>query len=134
MVPIPFDLNDAEVDLYFRNLNGLLLTGGELVLNFTCTYLKTAKAFFDRATASKEVYFPIWGTCEGFQLLSILAANDDKVLLSGYHAQDVSWPIQFTQEANKTRYYNQLPEQVKKTLATTNSVNFCSISTFLFQN
>jgi gamma-glutamyl hydrolase len=63
-------------------LNGILFPGGGLSLQPQTTFYKTAKFFFDQSITAykKGDYFPIWGTCMGFQLLTILGADDHNVL------------------------------------------------------
>ena len=39
-------------------------------------------------------YFPVWGTCQGFQLLVTITANQD--VMSKYSAEDLPLPLNFT--------------------------------------
>ena len=41
-------------------------------------------------------YFPLWGTCLGFQLLCVLQAETDTILTS-FDAANYSIPLNFTQ-------------------------------------
>ena len=61
-------------DMFFR-LNGLLLPGGGSQLDST-GFGAASKAFWDLAHAHPEVYFPIWGTCQGHEELAFLAGGE----------------------------------------------------------
>ena len=43
----------------------------------------------------KGDYFPLWGTCLGFELLSVLTADNDSVI-SPVDAENISLPLTFT--------------------------------------
>lgn len=79
---VPYDASHETLQKYFSSLNGILFPGGGLSLQPQTTFYKTAKFFFDQSIISfkKGDSFPIWGTCMGFQLLTILGANDHSVL------------------------------------------------------
>ena len=65
VIPIPYDTTDYEY--YFYKINGLCIPGGET------TFILKNKKFCETATRFIELslreYFPIWGTCFGFQFL-----------------------------------------------------------------
>jgi gamma-glutamyl hydrolase len=53
--------------------------------------------------AQKGDYFPIHGTCMGFQTLSIIGSGDDFALLSRFDAENISLPLDFTSSAFSSR-------------------------------
>ncbi|KAF0308272.1 Dynein heavy chain 3, axonemal [Amphibalanus amphitrite] len=57
----------------FRQLNGLLLPGGNSLLG-SSGFGSAARAFWELAHDHPEVYFPMWGTCLGHEELAYLAA------------------------------------------------------------
>lgn len=66
-------------------------------------------------------YFPLWGTCQGFQLLSVLGAQDHSVLLHNYYdSYNYSIPIVLTPNAASSRLFNALSPSTVKTLTTKN--------------
>lgn len=55
-------------------------------------------------------YFPVWGTCMGFQLLHILAADDYSVLTHrGFKSESIMMPLHFTREAMFSRMIAAAP-------------------------
>jgi gamma-glutamyl hydrolase len=58
------------------------MPGGGLSLQSNTTYYQTAQFIFQSAINAyhNKDYFPLWGTCMGFQLLTILGAQDHSVL------------------------------------------------------
>jgi len=80
VVPLIYhhDLNTTLKKL--ENLNGVLYCGGGAggdYLDFGRAIFKKAKEFND-----KGKYFPVWGTCLGFEDLSMFAAESGEELLS----------------------------------------------------
>lgn len=66
-------------------------------------------------------FFPIWGTCQGFQLLTLLAAHDPNVYLHNkFDSYNYSIPIVLTPEAHKSRLFAGLLPQTKETFITKN--------------
>jgi len=126
VVPIRYDYSPEEITSLVSQLNGFLFTGGELDLILTSPYVQTANLIFQLAQ-DKSDYFPVWGTCEGFQLLHILAAQNQAVLLGGFDSEDISWPLQYTSEAATSRLFSSLPTYIVDLLETQNvTVNFHS--------
>ena len=73
VIPVPYDTVHHET--YFHMINGLFIPGtdkGFDVINKTL--LKTVTRFFELSLQPGE-YFPIWGTCFGFQLLLFLVGG-----------------------------------------------------------
>ena len=42
-------------------------------------------------------YFPVWGTCLGFELLAFIVAGNDNSVLSATDATNLSLPLEFTE-------------------------------------
>ncbi|XP_016103443.1 gamma-glutamyl hydrolase-like [Sinocyclocheilus grahami] len=95
VVPIRLNQSFAEHEKIFRSINGLLLIGGSVNLE-TSDFAHTAGIYFRLALKANEEgeYFPIWGTCLGFQLLTVLVAGEN--LLSKTTAENVTYPLNFT--------------------------------------
>jgi len=79
----------------------VLFTGGGLSLALTTPYMRTAAAIFayavERAAAGE--WWPLHGTCQGMQALSVLAAWNESVLTTNaFDSENVSWPLDFTAE------------------------------------
>lgn len=66
VVPVPFHASHKQLVEIFNSINGLLFPGG-VVLNSspaTSTLLELARQANDAGT-----YFPVWGTCGGFEVM-----------------------------------------------------------------
>jgi gamma-glutamyl hydrolase len=92
-------------------LNGVLFTGGELDLNTATTFMDTARAIFAAATDdSSSPSLALWGTCQGMQLLSALAANDTSVVVRPpFDSEDLAIPLNGTTALATSRFATSLP-------------------------
>lgn len=72
-------------------------------------YYNASQFLFNLALQANDAqdYFPIWGTCLGFEFLSIVVANDINVL-TGFDAENISLPLQLTPYAARSRLFSQL--------------------------
>jgi len=98
VIPVPYDTLHHET--YFHMMNGLFIPGtdkGFDVMNKTL--VKTVTRFFELSLQPGE-YFPIWGTCFGFQLLTILVSGN--TTLQRYEA-DGRFPIHITKDGKRSR-------------------------------
>jgi gamma-glutamyl hydrolase len=102
-VVLPRNITDpSEVELVFQSISGLLIPGGEAFVGGGTVDALVARAA--RANLAEDDYFPIWGTCLGFEyLVDILGgpgANDprapDDPIVPGFDAEDLPRPLQFT--------------------------------------
>jgi len=117
---VPFDAPTSQLNQLFSSLNGILFTGGELDLNLSEPYMKTANYFFNLALEAnaKGDYFPIWGTCQGFQVLSILAAQNASVLeVNQFDSDNISLALNLTSEASHSRMFGpEMPDAIRQIL------------------
>ena len=77
-VPVIIGKSKEYYEQLFTGLNGLLLPGGSAPLVGTGGYAEVGQLFFDMAKKSTDAGdpFPIWGTCNGFELLTVLSSRD----------------------------------------------------------
>ena len=82
VVPIPHFYAPSTIKKIFQSVNGVFFPGG-IVGWFTSDFYKNAKLLWDLAIEAndKGVYFPIWGTCLGFEMMHLLY-TDRNVLFS----------------------------------------------------
>uniref|UniRef100_T1JIA3 folate gamma-glutamyl hydrolase n=1 Tax=Strigamia maritima TaxID=126957 RepID=T1JIA3_STRMM len=110
---VPVLINRAE-DYYsylFNAINGLLLPGGGVSLQDPNSwYYKSATSLFKSAVKANDNsdYFAIWGTCLGFEMLSILLANQTNWLTS-CSCQDVAYPLVLSADFEKSRMFQNIP-------------------------
>ncbi|XP_061412472.1 gamma-glutamyl hydrolase-like [Lethenteron reissneri] len=117
VVPIRNDLSDAELKTLFSYLNGVLFPGGAVDLK-TSGYAKAARLLFDLALKANDNndYFPIWGTCLGFEELSILISGEN--LLTHTNTSNNAMPLVFTKDAKESRLFRNFPTEVMHALKT----------------
>ena len=124
VVPIPFDVSEAELEHLLGSLNGILFTGGEVELkNLTSGYMNTTRRIVAHSTrlANASEVFPVWGTCMGFQTLCVLAANDPAILTEGiFDSEGLALPLNLTNEGLHSRLWSGLRGFVQDTLETKN--------------
>ena len=121
VVPVHFDASRAELKQLFGSINGLLLPGGGADLSNGTLIHSAGRLLYDLAVAANDAgdTFPIWGTCMGFQFLSLLAARNGSVLCQHcYDTEGVALPLHFDEPAaTKSRLYGHLPASLKQSLA-----------------
>ncbi|XP_015422891.1 PREDICTED: gamma-glutamyl hydrolase [Myotis davidii] len=99
VVPVRPDLTDEEYVKLFHSINGVLFPGGSADLKKS-GYARTAKIFYSLATQSFDDgdYFPVWGTCLGFEELSYLVSGES--LLTHTNTEGITMPLNFTKSEN----------------------------------
>jgi len=97
VVPIPYHIPNAYAEGNFSVLDGLLFPGGSSGPSSEATY------FYNYAVQKNLAgdYFPIWGTCGGFQWL--LEMQGKATLDGGYDSENISLPLNFTSAAATSR-------------------------------
>jgi gamma-glutamyl hydrolase len=105
VVPVRFDASTAELDILMKGLNGLLFPGGGSSLDLKSPFFIKAAYLFNAAIKLNDngVYFPMWGTCLGFQFLNIMGAGEDESVLTGpFDSEDYPIPLNFTAAAKSS--------------------------------
>lgn len=127
VAPLPYDLPTDEFDALVGALNGALITGGGTDLSsLSSPYMKAAERLYAHSLAlhAQGETWPLWGTCMGMQVLSILGAKDPSVLLSyAYDAEGLQLPLVPTPAAASSRLLCDgcLPAEARTTLLTRNA-------------
>ncbi|XP_038147329.1 zgc:171566 [Cyprinodon tularosa] len=128
VVPIRINRTEEEYIKIFNSINGLLLPGGDVDIQ-TSQFSRAARIFYNLALKANDAgdYFPIWGTCQGFQQLSVLTAR--KNLLTLTKTKAVALPLLLTPVAQSSRLFRNFPKDVLQSLANENiTSNFHSWS------
>jgi gamma-glutamyl hydrolase len=105
VVPVSYHATNEEVDNLFPQVNGALFPGGG------SDTPGAARQFYKRAVASHAAGdpFPIWGTCDGFEWLMQIAAEDDGVLVGGFDSENLSLPLNLTTMGRSARLFADAP-------------------------
>ncbi|XP_033474517.1 gamma-glutamyl hydrolase [Epinephelus lanceolatus] len=115
VMPIRLTLTTAEYEDIFSKINGLLLIGGAADLE-TSDFARVAKIFYTFALKANDEgdFFPIWGTCMGMQLLTVLVAGQN--LLTKTTAENLALPLNLTEEAGSSRMFEGFPDELMRAL------------------
>uniref|UniRef100_A0A3P8U0I9 folate gamma-glutamyl hydrolase n=1 Tax=Amphiprion percula TaxID=161767 RepID=A0A3P8U0I9_AMPPE len=115
VMPIRLTLTTAEYENIFKKINGLLFIGGAVDLE-TSDFARVAKIFYRLALMANDAgdFFPIWGTCMGLQLLTVLVAGEN--LLTDTLAENVALPLNLTTEAHSSRMFEGFPDKLMTAL------------------
>nr|XP_042126611.1 gamma-glutamyl hydrolase [Peromyscus maniculatus bairdii] len=116
VVPIRLDLTHIEYAELFKSLNGVLFPGGSADIMHS-DYSHVAKMFYSKAIESYDDgdYFPVWGTCLGFEQLVFLVSGQN--LLTPTDTYSVPLPLNFTTDALQSRMFRNFPAELLVSLA-----------------
>ncbi|XP_050001145.1 gamma-glutamyl hydrolase [Alexandromys fortis] len=116
VVPIRLDLPLTQYTELFRSINGILFPGGSASISQS-EYSNTARIFFNKAIESYDDgdYFPVWGTCLGFEELAFLVSGENLLTLT--NTVSVPLPLNFTEGALQGRMFQNFPAELLVSLA-----------------
>ena len=119
-VPILHDMEADEVIRRFNAVNGVLIPGGSQDLRAGNPYFDTASLLFHLTLEANDKgdYFPLHGTCLGFEALAIIAGKNNESVVSDFDAEDYSQPLFPTEKAPSSRFFTALPPHVVENLNT----------------
>ena len=118
VVPILYDAPTEVTRALLKQINGAVLTGGGTAFfaadGVTLTpYARTAQLLLNEsieAAASGESW-PVWGTCLGIELLSVLVAGPDDGVLGYFDAEDLQLALTPTADAAGSRLWGSVIEE-----------------------
>ncbi|KAG5677951.1 hypothetical protein PVAND_007664 [Polypedilum vanderplanki] len=111
-------------------LNGILFPGGSLWFNQTNGYSEAGMHIYEIAEKMNDEgdYFPIWGTCLGFELLTYLSAKGEEHRVD-CSSNSQSLPLIFKDGFHESRMFKNAPSHVIEILrtepVTSNFHQFC---------
>lgn len=125
-VAFPYDANETYRAYLMSSVNGVFLQGGGLSGANRVAYMVYVQRLFDDAVALNQAGDPfvLWGTCQGFQLLSAAAARNVSVIENGFHGMyPLMMPLIMTREQRRSRMLGDAttPHHILKILRTKNS-------------
>jgi gamma-glutamyl hydrolase len=119
VVPILNNLTKSELDVILNSVNGVLFPGGGVQLKPNGSgYFDTAMMIYDYFLRENSAgrYFPLWGTCLGFEALTVLVSGSN--LLSVYDSENYSIPLMFDPGYNSSRMFKDAPKNILQYLST----------------
>ncbi|KAM4606234.1 gamma-glutamyl hydrolase [Polymixia lowei] len=116
VVPVMNNKTPEEYTALFNSINGILYPGGAASI-ISSGYERAARIFYQLAIEanSRGDYFPVWGTCLGFEQLTYLTSG--KLLLSLTNTSGVALPLIFTNESDASRMFRGFPAELVDALA-----------------
>lgn len=116
VAPVRLDLTKKEYRKLFQSLNGVLFPGGSVNLR-SSGYAQVAKIFYNLARQGYDDgdYFPVWGTCLGFEELSYLVSGE--YLLTHTNTSKITMPLNFTEGTLQSRMFQNFPAELLLSLA-----------------
>uniref|UniRef100_A0A668ABR5 folate gamma-glutamyl hydrolase n=2 Tax=Myripristis murdjan TaxID=586833 RepID=A0A668ABR5_9TELE len=116
VVPIMINKTVEEYKTLFNSINGVLFPGGAASI-YSSGYQRAATTFYELAIEAnkKGDYFPVWGTCLGFEQLAYLTSG--KRVLSLTDTRGVALPLVFTNETKGSRLFSDFPVELMEALA-----------------
>lgn len=129
-VPVITGRDEQYYRQIFDGINGLLLPGGNAPLTGDGGYATVGGMFFDWAKEANDQgdFFPVWGTCNGFELLTVLSSRD-KSRLTDCDSQDQAVPLNFIRGAEQSNLFGSAPpdvmREIKQERITINFHNHC---------
>lgn len=99
------------------NFSRILLPGGATWFNQSNGYADAGRHIYDIAQKLNEQgdYFPVWGTCLGFELLTYLSANGNEHR-AHCSSTNQALPLVFKDDYKASRLFKNAPESVVKIL------------------
>ncbi|XP_004463965.1 gamma-glutamyl hydrolase [Dasypus novemcinctus] len=116
VVPVRLDLPNADYEKLFKSINGILFPGGGVSIK-NSGYARVAKLFYNFAIQSFNdgSYFPVWGTCLGFEELSFLVSGE--ILLTHTDTVGTTLALNFTSAIMHSRMFRNFPGDLLLALA-----------------
>jgi len=93
-IVIPYGADDDLIKEIFTQINGVLFPGGDSTLPQSAKLIW--KLILDY-NMNEDNFFPVWGTCLGFEFLVMLAGGEE-ILQSGFDSENISLPLIFPSE------------------------------------
>jgi len=112
VVPIPYDAEEVVLNKIFFTINGILFPGGDVDIPGSI-YEKTSSYLYNLALKANDRgdYFPIWGTCQGFEQLLMMTSGNLSIL-EHFNAEDYSVSLMFAPAFRTSRIFSNLPEKL----------------------
>ncbi|ELR13725.1 gammaglutamyl hydrolase, putative [Acanthamoeba castellanii str. Neff] len=138
VVAVQYDLPEPQLVRLLQSINGVVFPGGELDIpgshyqntsqfiynwaikvrfhSFSSSSIAIAQRT-DVTSASGRPqneagnYFPLWGTCQGFEQMAIMASGDDSILTE-FQAENLTLALDFSSAAAHSRLYGSMEKRI----------------------
>jgi len=122
-VPVRFSANEKELRRIFDSVNGILFPGGAAELSSGHPFFDASSKIFNWAVQENQKgnYFPLWGTCLGFEQMMVIASGNNASVLSSsgkFDASNFPAPVKLTEDAAGSELISSMPIELVKAMAT----------------
>jgi gamma-glutamyl hydrolase len=119
VLPILLDQSAEYYEDVFAKVSGILFPGGNQGIEPSDVYTEEGEQLWQLAKRANDdgVYFPIWGTCLGFEELSVLETGDGDVISDDVVAVNLPLPLRYTPAAADSRLLSSMPADLVRALA-----------------
>ncbi|BDA45120.1 Gamma-glutamyl hydrolase [Coccomyxa sp. Obi] len=117
-VPILYDAPRSEVERIFKAVNGVLIPGGGQNLSPHHPFFDTTSLLLNLTLAANDAgdFFPLHGTCLGFEALAVIVSGDGKVL-SDFDSYNYPSPLVLTENGrNGSIFFKAYPGYIQQEL------------------
>lgn len=120
VLPILLDQPDAYYEEIFAQTNGILFPGGNQGIDPDDIYTEEGEILWNLAKQANDQgdYYPIWGTCLGFEELAVLETGNGDVISLDVMATNLALPLRFTPGARKSRLFRSFSSSLLRALRT----------------
>ena len=127
VLPILLDQPRAYYDEIFAQTNGILFPGGNQGIDPSDIYTEEGETLWTLAKQANDRgdYYPIWGTCLGFEELAVLETRSSDVISLDVMATNLALPLQLTPGVRASRLFQSFPPTLMRAL-TSQSLTFNS--------
>ena len=118
VLPILLDQPSEYYEEVFAKVSGILFPGGNQGIDPADIYTEEGEQLWQLAKQANDdgAFFPIWGTCLGFEELAVLETGDGDVISDNVVAVNLPLPLQFTPAAADSRLFSSMPGDVVQAL------------------
>ena len=120
VLPILLDQPREYYEEVFAKTNGILFPGGNQGIDPSDIYTEEGETLWNLAKEANDNgdYYPIWGTCLGFEELAVLETESTDVISLDVMATNLALPLKLVPGAGSSRLLHGLPPSVVKALRT----------------
>eukprot|EP00825_Cyclidium_porcatum_P017837 TRINITY_DN204_c0_g1_i7.p1 TRINITY_DN204_c0_g1~~TRINITY_DN204_c0_g1_i7.p1 ORF type:complete len:310 (+),score=33.01 TRINITY_DN204_c0_g1_i7:188-1117(+) len=123
VINLNYNSNSTTLDLLFSKINGIFFPGGWVNITEDSQFYQNALYLFNKAKTANDNgdFFPVWGTCQGFELMHLFVSDFGNVLQPIEDDMDILHPIKIV---TKGKVYNELPSAVEQYVTSGSTVYF----------
>lgn len=118
VLPILLDQPPEYYEAVFAQTSGILFPGGNQGIDPSDIYTEEGEILWNLAKEANDNgdYYPIWGTCLGFEELAVLETGNGDVISLDVMATNLALALQLTPGANASRLMQAFPPAVRQAL------------------